>query len=180
MSWCKIPAPEAISFTGSTEVGVRVYANSAKSMKKCQCEMGGKNPAIVLADADLSMAAKSILGAAFELTGQRCTATRRVFVVNSVGDELVELLAARARKWHVGNGLDTGIDMGPLVDEIQLASVLRYIEIGKKEARLVLGGASGCAARSTITGTLLRQPFLIMWRGTAPSRRRRFSVRCCR
>jgi alpha-ketoglutaric semialdehyde dehydrogenase len=130
----------AISFTGSTAVGVQVYANSAKLMKKCQCEMGGKNPAVVLADANLSMATKSIVGAAFELTGQRCTATSRVIVEDSVADELVALIAARVRKWRVGDGMNSATDMGPLVDEVQLASVLQYIETGKKEARLVLGG----------------------------------------
>ncbi len=134
------PGTRAVSFTGSNEVGIRVYASSARGMKKCQCEMGGKNPAIVLADADLTMTAKAIVGAAFDVTGQRCTATSRVIVEDSVADELVGLLTGLARKWRVGNGLNAATDMGPLVDEKQLATVLRYIETGKKEARLVIGG----------------------------------------
>ena len=135
------PSVLAVSFTGSNEVGSEIYAQGARRMKKCQCEMGGKNPLVVLADADLSLAAESAVFGAFASTGQRCTATSRVVVEEPVAEKLVSLIIERTRKFKVGNGLEMGVDMGPAVDESQLATDLRYIEIGKKEARLVLGGS---------------------------------------
>jgi acyl-CoA reductase-like NAD-dependent aldehyde dehydrogenase len=134
------PDVRAVSFTGSNEVGSELYAQGARRMKKCQCEMGGKNPLIVLADADLPLAAESAVFGAFASTGQRCTATSRVVVEESVANRFVGLLLERAGKFKVGNGLDPGVDMGPAVDEAQLKTDLRYIEIGKKEAKLLLGG----------------------------------------
>lgn len=134
------PDVRAVSFTGSNEVGSELYAQGARGMKKCQCEMGGKNPLVVLADADLPLAVESAVFGAFASTGQRCTATSRVVVEESVADRFVGLLLERAGKFKVGNGLDPGVDMGPAVDEAQLKTDLRYIEIGKKEAKLLLGG----------------------------------------
>jgi len=130
----------AISFTGSNEVGSHIYSQSALQMKKCQCEMGGKNPVVVLRDADLALASDAVVTGAFGSSGQRCTATSRVVVEDAVGDEFVKMLVERARKLRVGNGLDADTDVGPLVDEQQLKTVLRYLETGKKEARLLLGG----------------------------------------
>jgi aldehyde dehydrogenase (NAD+) len=134
------PDVRAVSFTGSTEVGSGIYACGAKQMKKCQCEMGGKNPLVILADADLPLAMEATLFGAFASTGQRCTATSRVVIEEKVADEFVRLLVERAKKFKVGNGLEPGVDMGPAVDEAQLAQDLRYIELGKKSAQLVLGG----------------------------------------
>jgi alpha-ketoglutaric semialdehyde dehydrogenase len=134
------PDVRAISFTGSNDVGSLIYATAAKQMKKCQCEMGGKNPVVVLADADLALAADHVAAGAFGSTGQRCTATSRVVVDDSIANQFVEMLVERAKKLKVGNGLDAGIDVGPLVDEQQHTTVLRYIEIGKKEATLLAGG----------------------------------------
>jgi aldehyde dehydrogenase (NAD+) len=102
--------------------------------------MGGKNPLIVLADADLPLAVESAVFGAFGSAGQRCTATSRVIVEESVADPFVQMLMDRARMLKVGDGLAYGIDLGPVVDEHQLQTVLRYLEIGKKEARLVVGG----------------------------------------
>jgi aldehyde dehydrogenase (NAD+) len=130
----------AVSFTGSTEVGSKLYAQGALKMKKCQCEMGGKNPLVVLADADLHLAMESALFGAFASTGQRCTATSRVVVEEKVADQFVAMLVERAKVFKVGNGLEPGIEMGPAVDEAQMNTDLRYIEIGKKEAKLALGG----------------------------------------
>jgi len=129
-----------VSFTGSNEVGSELYAQGARKMKKCQCEMGGKNPLVILADADLPLAVESAVFGAFASTGQRCTATSRVVVEEKVADRFVELLVERAKKFKVGNGLEPGVDMGPAVDESQLKTDLRFIEIGKKEAKLMLGG----------------------------------------
>src|SRR5713226_3619695 len=134
------PDVRAVSFTGSNEVGSELYAQGARKMKKCQCEMGGKNPLVILADADLPLAVESAVFGAFASTGQRCTATSRVVVEEKVADRFVELLVERAKKFKVGNGLEPGVDMGPAVDESQLKTDLRFIEIGKKEAKLMLGG----------------------------------------
>jgi aldehyde dehydrogenase (NAD+) len=130
----------ALSFTGSNAIGGAIYAAGARKMKKCQCEMGGKNPVVVLADADLDLAVESTVVGAFGSSGQRCTATSRVVVEDAVADRFVEALAARARKMKAGNGLDSSVELGPLVDEKQLATVLRFLEIGRKEAKLVAGG----------------------------------------
>jgi alpha-ketoglutaric semialdehyde dehydrogenase len=134
------PDVRAISFTGSNEVGSELYAQGARRMKKCQCEMGGKNPLVVLADADLPLAVESTVFGAFASTGQRCTATSRVIVEEMVADRFVQMLVGRASKFRTGNGLEPGVDMGPAVDDSQLETDLRYIEIGKKEAKLLLGG----------------------------------------
>jgi aldehyde dehydrogenase (NAD+) len=134
------PDVRAISFTGSNEVGSELYAQGARRMKKCQCEMGGKNPLVVLADADLPLAVEATVFGAFASTGQRCTATSRVVVEESVADRFVQLLVERSAKFRTGNGLEPGIDMGPAVDESQLKTDLHYIEIGKEEAKLLLGG----------------------------------------
>ena len=131
----------AISFTGSNEVGSLIYSLAARQMKKCQCEMGGKNPVVVLRDADLGLAVESAVMGAFGSSGQRCTATSRVVVEDAIADRFVEMVVERARKLKVGNGLDADTDVGPLVDEQQLKTVLRYLEAGKKEAKLMLGGS---------------------------------------
>ena len=134
------PGVRAISFTGSNDVGSQIYARGAATMKKCQCEMGGKNPLVVLADADLPLVVESALLGAFASTGQRCTATSRVIVEEKIADAFVKALAERAGKLRVGDGLEPGVDMGPAVDESQLKTDLRYMEIGKQEGQLVLGG----------------------------------------
>jgi alpha-ketoglutaric semialdehyde dehydrogenase len=134
------PDVRAISFTGSNEVGCELYAQGARRMKKCQCEMGGKNPLVILADADLPLAVESTVFGAFASTGQRCTATSRVIIEEAVGDRFLQLLVERAGKLRTGSGLEPGIDMGPAVDESQLKTDLHYMEVGKKEAKLLLGG----------------------------------------
>jgi aldehyde dehydrogenase (NAD+) len=134
------PDVKALSFTGSTEVGCQIYAEGARQQKKCQCEMGGKNPVVVLADADIALAVESCVFGAFASTGQRCTATSRVVIEESVADQFVKLLVERSTTLKTGNGLEAGIDIGPSVDEGQMNTVLHYHEIGKKEAKLLLGG----------------------------------------
>ncbi len=131
----------AISFTGSNEVGRALYAQAARRLCKVQLEMGGKNPVIVLADADLEAAAEAIVVGAFGSTGQRCTATSRVVAVSEVYDTLMAAILERAKKLVVGDGLEPSTDVGPLVDESQYRKVHEYIEIGIREgARLVLDG----------------------------------------
>jgi alpha-ketoglutaric semialdehyde dehydrogenase len=136
------PEVRAISFTGSTEIGSLIHLIAAKQMKKCQCEMGGKNPVVVLRDADLALAADSVVAGAFGSSGQRCTATSRVVVEESIANQFVEMIVDRAKELKVGNGLDADVDVGPLVDDNQFKTVLHYIETGRKEATLRLGGGS--------------------------------------
>ena len=130
----------AISFTGSNDVGSVIYGLAARQMKKCQCEMGGKNPVVVLRDADLELATESTVISAFGSSGQRCTSTSRVVVEDAIADQFVEMIVERTRKMKVGNGVDPDVIVGPLVDEQQLKTVLHYLAIGKKEARLLIGG----------------------------------------
>jgi aldehyde dehydrogenase (NAD+) len=134
-------AVHAVSFTGSNEVGAEIYARGASRMIRVQAEMGGKNPVVVLADADLDLAVEATAQGAFGSTGQRCTATSRVIVEESIADRFVERLVARAKKVKVGAGLDPATDMGPAVDKNQLQTDLDYIGIGAKEkAVLACGG----------------------------------------
>ena len=131
----------AISFTGSVGTGKRVAAASIEVGRKFQLEMGGKNPTIVLDDADLKVAVESVAQSAFFSTGQRCTASSRVIVTEGIHDKFVEALAARTDGLRVGHALDKDTEIGPVVDPSQLKQDVDYIEIGKSEgARLVAGG----------------------------------------
>ncbi|MBX7221876.1 MAG: aldehyde dehydrogenase family protein [Blastocatellia bacterium] len=135
------PAVRAVSFTGSNEVGIRLYEQVSRRGCKAQCEMGGKNPVVVLADADMDLAAESTAQGAFGSTGQRCTATSRVIVEESVADEFVERLRKKAEAMILGDGSKPGVHMGPSVDESQFKTVLHYINAGKEDgAKLVCGG----------------------------------------
>jgi len=135
------PDVRAISLTGSSEVGRIVGQTAAKSFKHCSLELGGKNPMIVLDDANLELAIEGGLWGGFGTTGQRCTATSRIIVQKGVYSEFVERYVDRARKLKVGNGLDESVDMGPAINESQLKTDLKYVEIGKAEgARLKCGG----------------------------------------
>jgi len=132
---------KAVSFTGSCEIGDWLHAEASKRKLRIQLEMGGKNPTIVLADADFKSAVENVCNAAFFSTGQKCTATSRAIVEESIYDKFVDALAERTAKLKVGNGMEPGVDIGPAVDQGQLDTDLKYIEIGKQEgARLVLGG----------------------------------------
>ena len=135
------PRVRGISFTGSSANGTEIYAACASRGVKAQCEMGGKNPVIVLKDADLNLAAEGIVSGAFGSTGQRCTATSRAILEESIADELVADIATRVSKWKIGNGLDPDVQMGPVVSEQQLKTVLQYIDTGSRDgATLVAGG----------------------------------------
>ena len=137
-----VQAPElrAISFTGSNRVGGDLYVKAARRGAKVTCEMGGKNAVIVMLDADLDKAAAAIHGGAFGSTGQRCTATSRVIAHPDIKRALVERLVASAQKIKVGPGLDETMEMGPSIADQQWASVLAYIETGKKEGATLLTG----------------------------------------
>lgn len=140
------PAVRAVSFTGSTETGLKIYAQVAPRGVKVQAEMGGKNPVIVLEDCDMDLAVESTAQGAFGSTGQRCTATSRAVVIDTIADEFVEKIVARAKSFKLGDGLDTATNIGPSVDEAQFKTVLKYIDIGREDgAELRCGGrrASG-------------------------------------
>jgi alpha-ketoglutaric semialdehyde dehydrogenase len=123
----------AVSLTGHTSTGRHVAARCAARGVPVQAELGGKNAAIVLADADLDLATAGIVDGAFGSTGQRCTATSRTIVVESVADQLLERVVARARNLIVGAGMDEHTDVGPAVTAEQRESVLRYLEVGRDE-----------------------------------------------
>ncbi len=135
------PHVDALSFTGSNDVGCALYEKGSRRGIRVQCEMGGKNPVVVLRDADLDLAVEGVAQGGFGSTGQRCTASSRVIVEESIADRFTEMLLSRMERIRTGNGLDPEIDMGPCVEEKQMNKVLRYIEIGKSEgARLLRGG----------------------------------------
>ena len=134
------PALRAVSFTGSCGVGEWLHAEASKRRLRIQLEMGGKNPAIVLADAPFELAVENTVNAAFFSTGQKCTATSRVIVEDDIYDRFLAALVERTKKLKVGNGLEAGIDIGPAVDEAQLETDLRYIEIARKESGKPLCG----------------------------------------
>ena len=124
----------AISFTGSCEIGRWLHGEASKRHLRIQLEMGGKNPTIVLADADFNSAVENVANAAFFSTGQKCTATSRAIVEESIYPKFLDALVERTRKLKVGNGMEPGVAIGPAVDEGQMKTVLKYIDIGKKEA----------------------------------------------
>lgn len=131
-----------VSFTGSTEVGRIVSEACAPSFKKCHLEMGGKNIIIVMDDANLDLAVDGAIWGGFGTTGQRCTAASRVAVHKKVYAEFVEKFVARAKSLKVGDGLDAATQMGPSINEQQLTTVIKYVQIGKSEgAKLATGGS---------------------------------------
>ena len=135
------PAVKAVSFTGSNSVGIRLYEQVSRRGGKCQCEMGGKNPVVILEDADMDLSVESTAQGAFGSSGQRCTATSRAIVVNEVADEFVERITKRAESMRIGDGMDPKTEMGPSVDESQFKTVLDYLNIGREDgATLVCGG----------------------------------------
>jgi alpha-ketoglutaric semialdehyde dehydrogenase len=131
----------AQTFTGSVGTGRRVAEASVKVMRKFQLEMGGKNPTIVLDDADLKVAVETTAQSAFYSTGQRCTASSRLIVTEGIHDQFVAALTERIRNLKVGDAISKETEIGPVVDAGQLKQDTDYIEIGKGEgAKLVVGG----------------------------------------
>ncbi|HEY7763483.1 MAG TPA: aldehyde dehydrogenase family protein [Aestuariivirgaceae bacterium] len=131
----------AVSFTGSTTVGARVAQACLERGAKFQLEMGGKNPLIVLDDADLSLAVAAAVNGAFYQTGQRCTASSRLVATRKIHDQFVDRMIAAMKALKVDNALEPGTNVGPVVDERQLQQDMKYLEIGRKEgAELAWGG----------------------------------------
>ena len=135
------PLVKAVSFTGSVGVGRRIIASCAQRQAKVQAEMGGKNPLVVLDDADLAVAVNAAVQGAYYSTGQRCTASSRFIVTEGIHDAFVDGVVAKLRALKVDNALLDGTDIGPVVDERQLAQNLKYVEIGRQEGgELAFGG----------------------------------------
>ncbi len=132
---------DAISFTGSVETGKRVAAASAENMRRFQLEMGGKNPLVVVDDADLANAVECAANGAFFSTGQRCTASSRLVVTEGIHDRFVDALVERMQALNVDDALKDGTHIGPVVDATQLKQDEDYIDIGRREgAKLAWGG----------------------------------------
>jgi len=134
------PDVVAVTFTGSNAVGQRIHLAAAARGAKSQLEMGGKNPVIVTAKADLGLATEMIVRGAMRCSGQKCTATSRVLVERPVYGHLIEALAERIEALKVGDGAEDGVDVGPVISLAQRDSIAEYLAIGRDEARLVCGG----------------------------------------
>ncbi|OIS91812.1 aldehyde dehydrogenase family protein [Brucella cytisi] len=132
---------QAVTFTGSTGTGKRVAAASIEHNRRFQLEMGGKNPVVVLDDADLDVAVESVVNSSFFSTGQRCTASSRIIVTEGIHDKFVAAAIEKLKSVVVDNALKQGTHIGPVVDESQLQQDMDYIELGRKEgAKLAFGG----------------------------------------
>ncbi len=150
------PAVKAVSFTGSNQVGIRLYEEVSRRGAKVQCEMGGKNPVVILEDADMELAVESTAQGAFGSSGQRCTATSRAVVVNDVADEFVTRIAKRAESMRIGDGMDPSTEMGPSVDESQFQTVLKYIDIGREDGATLVTGGSRASGNGLDKGYFVR------------------------
>jgi aldehyde dehydrogenase (NAD+) len=134
------PDVGVVSFTGSSDTGRHLATKAGRKLKRLSLELGGKNAIVVMGDADLDLATDGILWSAFGTTGQRCTAASRVIVQSGAVEPLLERLERRARALRLGSGLDDGVDVGPLVNAGAVDKVVGYIDVGRREGELVIGG----------------------------------------
>jgi acyl-CoA reductase-like NAD-dependent aldehyde dehydrogenase len=145
MALSTLPGIRKISFTGSTDVGAAVAAQAAATVKRVTLELGGNDPAIVLADADAETTARGIVGSAFRNAGQVCMAVKRVYVPRHRAAEFTEAISAAAAKHVLGRGISDGTTMGPMHNASQLKIVHRMIEDAVNNgARISTGGSRGC------------------------------------
>lgn len=136
-----IDAADALTFTGGTETGRKVILRAAETMTKVQCELGGKNPLVVLDDADMDLAVEIAANGAWIQTGQRCTGTERFIVHESVHDQFVERVAKAASAYRVGHAFDAETQIGPVANAPQFAANLQFVQDAQAEgAELVTGG----------------------------------------
>ncbi len=140
-----------VSFTGSTATGRKVSETAARAFKHCHLEMGGKNVIMVMEDADLDLAVDGAVWGGVGTSGQRCTAASRVVIHTSVYEAFTRRFVERASRLRIGNGLDPGSEMGPLINETQLRKIESYVEIGKQEGASLL-----CGGTRRTTGDLAR------------------------
>lgn len=159
---------DALSFTGSTAVGLGIAKICAENGKKVSCEMGGKNAIIVMDDADLDLAVEGAIWGGFGTSGQRCTSSSRIVVHRKVYDMFLQKFSAAASKLRLGNGLDKNTDVGPVVNETQMKRILDFIEIGKKEGAKVVTGGNACREGQCGRGYFIRPT---IFSGVAPGMR---------
>jgi len=134
------PLVDAVSFTGSQATGRRIIAACAARQAKVQCEMGGKNPMIILDDADLDLAVNAAVQSAYFSTGQRCTASSRIIVTEGIHDAFVGAVLGKISNLRIDHALQAGTEIGPVVDERQLAGNLSYVDIARTQGGVVFGG----------------------------------------
>jgi phenylacetaldehyde dehydrogenase len=132
---------DKVAFTGSTEVGKKIVRGAAGNLKKVSLELGGKSPHIIFPDADIEIAAKAAADSIFFNNGQTCTAGSRLYVHKMCFDQVLDVISKKAQALTVGNGLEPGVDHGPMVSQEQLDRVNDYVDIGRKEgAEILVGG----------------------------------------
>jgi aldehyde dehydrogenase (NAD+) len=135
------PAVSLVSFTGSTETGRWVAETCGRMHKRLSLEMGGKNAQIVMPDADLELALEGVLWGAFGTTGQRCTATSRLLLHEDIHDEFLDVVVARAKALRLGDGLEEGTQVGPLINERAMRKVMAYVDVARGEGVMLSGGS---------------------------------------
>jgi alpha-ketoglutaric semialdehyde dehydrogenase len=153
------PGVSLVSFTGSTETGRWVAETCGRMHKRLSLEMGGKNAQIVMPDADMELALDGVLWGAFGTTGQRCTATSRLLLHEAVHDEFLDALVERARALRLGDGLEEGTEVGPLISEPGMRKVMRYMEVARDEGVILCGGAK--AAGEGLDGGFFFEPTVV-------------------
>jgi len=155
------PGVDAVSFTGSFDTGKRLEAICGAIHRMIVTEMGGKNAILVMDDADLDLAVEGAIWGGFGTTGQRCTAASRIVVSKKVHSKFVEKFKRKASRLKLGDGLQKGTDVGPVVNESQFNKILNYIEVGKREgAKLILGGKA-CRKGSCSAGYFIEPTIFI-------------------
>lgn len=162
------PRIPVISFTGSTATGSRIGEVCGRMHKRLSLEMGGKNAQIVMADADMDLALDGVLWGAFGTTGQRCTATSRLLLQDEIHDEFLDRLVERTKKLRLGNGLEAGTDVGPVINEQALEKIASYIEIAKQEGDEILIGGKRATGGALDRGYFFEPTIL---RGVKPGSR---------
>jgi alpha-ketoglutaric semialdehyde dehydrogenase len=162
------PEIPIMSFTGSTEVGSQIGETCGRMHKRLSLEMGGKNAQVVMADANMELALEGVLWGAFGTTGQRCTATSRLLLHESIHDEFLDMLVERTRKLRLGNGLEDGVDVGPLVNKAAVENTARYVEIARGEGDEVVAGGSAATGEGLDKGYFFEPTIL---RGVRPGSR---------
>ena len=150
------PGIDVVSFTGSNAVGARIATEGARLGKRVSLEMGGKNGVIVMDDADVTLAANAIAWGAFGTTGQRCTATSRVIVHERLHDELVKLVVQRAQALRLGDGLQEGVEMGPVVNTRQMTRIAGYMDVAKHEGVTIATGGSRASGQDLERGNFFQ------------------------
>ncbi|QHA35596.1 succinate-semialdehyde dehydrogenase [Rossellomorea marisflavi] len=141
-AWTDDTRVRKLTFTGSTPVGKILMKNSADTMKKISLELGGHAPSIVTQDADIDKAVKGVVASKYRNAGQTCVCTNRIYVHESIVDEFTEKYVAEVKKLKVGNGLDEGIDIGPLIDDRAVDKVKKHIDDAvEKGAEIATGGS---------------------------------------